>query len=183
MQVRELLLTRYSMPRLSEPAPEGCVLDDMLKAALNVPDHAGLTPWRYIVCSGKGLNRLGDVLEQAAVEADMSDRDIERAPQLPLRAPMVIVAIAAIQDHPKVPAIEQANSASCGVFAMQLMAKSHGFDSFWRTGTYAHLDETKRLLGVADTDEIVGFLYVGSAKPNDMPRPQRDISQFCEFWQ
>lgn len=101
MLALDLLLNRCSQPRLQAPAPEGQALENIKQAALRAPDHACLSPWKFIVCQNQGLIRLGEIFEQAAIFADKSEKEIERAPQLPLRAPMVMVAIAKYTNHEK----------------------------------------------------------------------------------
>ena len=58
MDALTLLLNRSSQPRLEAPAPSGDALENIMQAALRAPDHACLTPWRFIVCTGKGLDKL-----------------------------------------------------------------------------------------------------------------------------
>ena len=50
MDALSLLLNRSSQPRLGSPAPSGAALENIMQAALRAPDHACLTPWRFIVC-------------------------------------------------------------------------------------------------------------------------------------
>ncbi|AWL11803.1 Putative NAD(P)H nitroreductase [Saliniradius amylolyticus] len=182
MQALELLLTRSSQPRLQAPAPEGEALENIMQAALRAPDHGALTPWRFIVCQGKGLKKLGDIFEQGAIAEDMSAKDIERAPELPKRAPMVIVAISKYSEHPKVPWVEQVASTSCAVHAMQMAAVAQGYSGMWRTGSYAQNGEVKNALGLAEQDEIVGFLYLGTPVTEPLPKPQKETGDFFEFW-
>ncbi|WP_088328649.1 NAD(P)H nitroreductase [Lacimicrobium sp. SS2-24] len=182
MQALDLLLNRSSQPRLQDPAPTGESLDNIMQAALRAPDHMSLKPWRFIVCQGKGLKRLGEVFELAAINTDMSEKDIERASQLPLRAPMLIVAICHHKEHDKVPWIEQVASTACAVHAMQMAAVAQGFSGIWRTGSYAQNEEVKKALNVAEQDEIMGFLYLGSPVTQPLPKPVPDPSQFFEFW-
>jgi nitroreductase len=182
MQALDLLLTRSSQPRLQEPAPEGQALENIKQAALRAPDHACLTPWKFVVCQKEGLKRLGEVFEQAAISADKSDKEIERAPQLPLRAPMVIVAIAKFTENDKVPWIEQVASASCALHAMQMAAVAQGFAGVWRTGSYAKDPIVKQAFDLSEQDEIVGFLYLGSSPIKPLPKPKRDSAKFFEDW-
>ena len=107
MDALTLLLNRSSQPRLEAPAPSGDALENIMQAALRAPDHACLTPWRFIVCTGKGLDKLGALYEKSAIENGKPQKDIERAVQLPHRAPMVVVAIAKHIEHEKVPRVEQ----------------------------------------------------------------------------
>lgn len=58
MEALDLLLNRRSVGKLSAPAPEGKALENIIRAGLRAPDHAGLTPWRFVISQGKGLNKL-----------------------------------------------------------------------------------------------------------------------------
>jgi len=182
MDALSLLLNRSSQPRLSNPAPSGEALENIMQAALRAPDHACLTPWRFIVCEGKGLDKLGQLFEKSAIENDKSQKEIERAVQLPHRAPMIIVAVAKYKEHDKVPRVEQIASASCSVMAMQMAAVAQGFNGMWRTGSYAQCDTVKNGLGLACEDELVGFLYMGTPAFEPAPKPERNSSDFFEFW-
>lgn len=182
MQALDLLLNRSSQPRLQVPAPEGEVLENIKQAALRAPDHACLAPWKFIVCQNQGLTRLGKIFEQAAIAANKSEKEILRAPQLPLRAPMVMVAIAKYSEHDKVPWVEQVASASCAVHAMQMAAVAQGFAGVWRTGSFAQDANVKQAFDLAEQDEIVGFLYLGSAAVQPLPKPKRDSAEFFEHW-
>ena len=183
MQALDLLLNRRSHPRLQSPAPSGDELENIMQAALRAPDHANLTPWRFIVCQGLGLKQLGDIFEQAAIANDMSEKDITRAAELPLRAPMVIIAICQYKEHAKVPKMEQLASTSCAVHAMQLAAVAQGYAGIWRTGSYAEFEEVKRALQLNEHDEIVGYLYLGTAVSALPDKPLMDTQQFFENWQ
>jgi nitroreductase len=182
MQAIDLLLNRSSQPRLQAPAPEGQALENIKQAALRAPDHACLTPWKFVVCQKEGLKRLGDVFEQAAISADKSDKDIERAPKLPLRAPMVIVSIAKFTENDKVPWVEQVASASCALHAMQMAAVAQGFAGVWRTGSFAQSSTVKQAFDLSEQDEIVGFLYLGSSPIKPLPKSKRDSAIFFEDW-
>ncbi|MBT4882524.1 MAG: nitroreductase, partial [Glaciecola sp.] len=87
MDALTLLLTRHSQPRLTAPAPADEALENIKQAALRAPDHACLKPWKFIVCTGKGLDKLGDILQDSAISSDKEQVSIDRALQLPHRAP------------------------------------------------------------------------------------------------
>jgi nitroreductase len=182
MQALDLLLNRCSQPRLQAPAPEGQALENIKQAALRAPDHACLSPWKFVVCQNEGLTRLGEVFRQSAVAANKSEKEIERAPELPFRAPMVIVAISQFIEHDKVPWVEQVASASCAVSAMQMAAVAQGFGGVWRTGSFARDPIVKQAFGLSEQDEIVGFLYLGSSVLKRLPKPQKDSTVFFDNW-
>ena len=182
MHATELLLSRHSSPQLQAPAPSGAVLQDILNAALRVPDHAHLTPWRFIICQEQGLTRLGGLFKQTALEENYSEKDLDRALSLPQRAPMVIVCAMQHKAHNKVPRVEQIASTACAIHAMQMMAVAHSFSGIWRTGAYAHSEKFKSLLGLRDVDEVVGFLYLGTPTVGVSPKPSRNPNDYFEFW-
>ncbi len=181
MEALDLLLNRRSVGKLSAPAPEGKALENIIRAGLRAPDHAGLTPWRFVIAQGNGLNKLSDLLVNAA-RADNSDEAvIEKLKNAPFRAPMVITVIAKVTQHEKVPALEQYLSAGCAVQAMQMAAVAQGFQGFWRSGPWMSHPEVHKAFGLEGEDKIVGFLYLGTPSGTSMKVPERDLTKFVEF--
>ena len=162
MDAIELLLTRQSDSNLSFPGPSAKQLEIIQKAALKVPDHGGLRPFRFIVVAEQGREKLGEIFHRAAVAEQQEQRIIDRAKDLPQRAPMLIIAISPYQTHPKVPRIEQIQSAGCSVLAMQQAAFAQGLSGIWRTGYFAQSAAVKSELALDEKDEIVGYLYLGT---------------------
>ncbi|MBC7004959.1 NAD(P)H nitroreductase [Photobacterium sp. BZF1] len=181
MDALTLLLNRRSLPKMVEPAPQGEALEAILRAGLRAPDHAGLTPWRFIVSQEDGRQKLADILVEAANSDGADDATIEKAGKSPFRAPMVITVVAKVSEHDKVPVIEQHLSAGCAVQAMQLAAVAQGYAGFWRTGKWAYHPVVRQALGVEGDDMIVGFLYLGTPGCRDAKAPQRDLTQFVEY--
>lgn len=183
MEALELLLNRASQPRLTNPAPQGEALQNIMQSALQAPDHACLRPWKFVICTGDGLTKLGQLFDVAAKQEDMSEQAQQKAAQLPMRAPMVVVAIAKHQEHEKVPWVEQVASASCSIHSMQMAAVAQGFAGIWRTGKFAQSPIVKDGFGLNNEDEIVGFLYLGTAVTKARPRATKPTENYFEFWQ
>ncbi|WP_070963594.1 NAD(P)H nitroreductase [Vibrio sonorensis] len=181
MDALDLLLNRRSIAKLSAPAPEGKVLENIIRAGLRAPDHAGLTPWRFVISQGEGLAKLADILVKAAEVENSDDAVIEKLRNAPYRAPMVITVIANVTEHEKVPAIEQHLSAGCAVQAMQMAAVAQGFQGFWRSGKWMFHEKVREAFHVQGEDQIVGFLYLGTPGCTPMKVPERELSQFVEF--
>ncbi|HBV76299.1 MULTISPECIES: NAD(P)H nitroreductase [Vibrio] len=181
MQALDLLLERRSIANLVEPAPEGKVLENIIKAGLRAPDHGNLTPWRFVIAQGEGLRKLADILVHAAQANNSSDDVIEKLKKAPFRAPMVITVIAKVTPHEKVPAFEQHLSAGCAAQAMQMAAVAQGFQGFWRSGEWMFHKEVHQAFKLQGEDEIVGFLYLGTPGCTAMKVPERKIGDFVEF--
>ncbi|CCQ12059.1 Protein ydjA [Pseudoalteromonas luteoviolacea B = ATCC 29581] len=182
MNAIELLLERQSDARLIEPGPNAQQLEIIQKAALKVPDHGGLRPWHFIVVAGESKNTLGDWFFEAATKEAFGERTIERAKSLPHRSPMLIIAIAkTVPNHSKVPWLEQVESAACATFAMQQAAFAQNLGAVWRTGEFATSKVIKEKLALADHDEIVGFLYIGTPEVQIKKQSRLEPEDFFTF--
>lgn len=179
---------RASIPAkfLVEPAPTDGDRQAILQAAVSAPDHKALRPWRFVVIEGAARNALGAEFAKALVQREpaATAAEIERQREKPLRSPLLIVVVAKIvPDNPKVPVFEQLLSAGAAAEHMQLAAQALGYGSVWVTGPNALDDHVKSVLGVGASDQIVGFLHMGtpSIPPPAINRP--DPAQFVEYWQ
>lgn len=167
MDALTLLIERRSRHALQAPAPEGEALEKIFQAALRVPDFRGLRPYEFVCASGEGLDRLGALLEKAAIAAGEPEAAIARARRLPHRAPLVVVVVAKHRPSDIVSPFEQQLSAGCAVLAMQMAAVAQGFGGVWRSGWCMFNRPLHEFLGLAPADQIVGFLYLGT--PNGEP--------------
>jgi hypothetical protein len=131
MDAITLLLTRRSCAALRAPAPEGEALDIILKAAIRVPEFQELRLYEFIVAKGDGLQRLGALMEQAAIASGQPDDIVKRAPKTPLRAPLVIVVVARARESVVVNRLEQRMTAGRALMAMRMADLAQGFSGIW----------------------------------------------------
>ena len=94
--VLEYLLRRRSakIDHLIEPGPSAAQVEQILTAALRVPDHGKMCPWYCLVFEGEARAQIGDVIADAYV-ADNTDARAEKVEAERgrfMRAPLVIVA-------------------------------------------------------------------------------------------
>ena len=177
-----LLLDRRSHHRLTDPGPGAQELDLILRAALRVPDFGGLRPFRFLAARGEGRDRLGQAMQRAAVAAGRTAEVIERAPRMPLRAPLVIVVVASPRADQTVPVFDQQLCAACTVLTMQLAARALGYGGVWRSGWLMYDRGFHREMGFNDREQIVGFLYLGTPGTDQEPRPTADDPNDYLVW-
>jgi nitroreductase len=182
--ILQFLQQRNSASRLVAPAPSVAQLHDIFRAALRVPDHAWLRPWRFITIAGERRTALGELLEQCllARTPDADDAARTKARSAPMRAPLVVVVVVNVSAHPKVPAVEQRLSAACAAYAILLAAEANGFAGMWRTGVAAYDRALMSGLGLAASEEIIGFLYIGSRDGAAKTVPPLDTADFVSVW-
>lgn len=180
----EALTTRASPPALVAPAPAAAVLERMLQAAVRAPDHGRLRPWRFIMIEGAAREAFGDVLAAALRrrEPGVPEAALAKERAKPSRAPLIVVVAARLREHRGVPTVEQIVAA--GAAAQNLLVAAHalGFGGFWRTGAAAYDDEVKRALGLAPSDAIVGFVYLGTPSGSSAPLPASDVASHVSYW-
>lgn len=167
----EAIRSRRSISRLGEPAPTEAELAIILDAATCAPDHGCLRPWRFVVLAGAAKDAFGSVLAKATV-AEYRDRGAECEPAKVekdrgkmARAPLVVVVACRYQPDPKIPRHEQYAAVVAATQNACLAATALGYGSMWRTGPNATNRHVKQALGLAEDDDIVGFLYLGTVDP------------------
>jgi nitroreductase len=183
MDALQALLSRVSPERLAPDEPDPLLIEQILAAGLRAPDHGRLRPWKFLVVRGEARHRFGellaDVLKLRNPDASTDVLEYERSKAL--RAPVIVVVMAAIRDNPKIPEIEQILSA--GAAAQNMLVASHalGLGGFWRTGAAAYDPLFKKALGASQKDVIVGFLYIGRvamAGKEKKPDPEGVVAEW-----
>lgn len=178
MDVTEFLKTRTSTPWriLGDPGPSEAEVREFLEAAVAVPDHGAVRPWRFVVVHGEAREAMGAVLTDALLkrkpDADEAtiEKDRDRMRQVPL---MIAVAARIMPNHPKVPPTEQIVSAGLAAYSILLSAESKGYGAVMLTGDHAYDKNVKKGLGLRETDDIIAFIYIGT--PQSEPRAKKRL--------
>jgi nitroreductase len=176
--VLDFLLTRRSVKpvAMSAPGPSSTELQQILTAAARVPDHKKMVPWRFIVFEGDARARFGEALAHACAAEEKeppSATRLETERKRFLDAPLVVGVVSRVVPHPGAPEWEQILSAGAACFNLCLAANALGYASNWLSGWYAYSPSIKTHLGLAETERIAGFIYIGTADkhPEDRERP------------
>ena len=184
LNLLDLLDQRRSVParQLGEPAPDAAQLERLLQAAIRVPDHGKLVPWRLVAIRGEARARLGQRLAaiHAQAEPGVAPSALEKDRERFNAAPLIVAVIARIEaDHPKIPAQEQLLSAGCVAYNLLLGAQALGFGAQWLTGWAAYDGEVARVLGLGANERIIAFVHIGTPKE---PAPERARPALADVW-
>ncbi|MEJ3656319.1 nitroreductase [Actinomycetes bacterium KLBMP 9759] len=177
-----VLRGRRSRAALTAPGPDRPQLRELLEVAATAPDHGRLRPWRFIVVDGPALGQLGESFAAAHAEREpgVTATQLARTRTKPLRAPVVVVVVAVLRDHPKVGWAEQRASAACVAHGLTLAAHARGFGAMWRTGWYGETAKVRAHLGLLDNEEVTGWIYLGT--PTGSPPPPRPETPLPVTW-
>ena len=179
MDALQNILNRVSARSLKSPHPSKEEMDIVYKAALRAPDHAWLRPSSFIEVSDKGLDTLSKIFfDFANTIPDIKEEIKEKYKNAPYRAPMIIILVNTYKEHPKVPKIEQKLSTAAGAQNILLSLRALGYSAIWRTGKLAFNPFVSSRLGLNKDQEILGYLYVGTADGKNKKIPEIDVENF-----
>ena len=146
-------------------------VEALLGAAVQAPNHYKVRPWQFIVISGIGLSKLGDVmaksLSQKTPDLPADALDKERAK--PLRAPLIIAVGVSKPSEPKISEVENICASAAACQNILLAAHELGLSAIWRTGPSATDPMVKEFLGLGPEQHLIGFIYIGY--PDKTPEP------------
>jgi nitroreductase len=171
MELFEAIYTRQTQGKVKPDALPHEAVEKLLSAAVQAPNHYKVRPWRFVVLTGEGRNKLGDVMAASQMDRqpDLPQAAFDKTRGLPLRAPVVIAVGADKPSEEKVIEIENVSAASAACMNILLAAHGLGLGAIWRTGEWARDPKVKEFLGFEADQHIVGFIYVGY--PQFTPEP------------
>jgi nitroreductase len=172
-----LLATRRSGKArdLSAPGPDEAQLRQILEAAMRVPDHGKLAPWRFVIIPLERRDAFSTLLQDAYRRANpgAGRLEIEAMDQFARQAPTCVAVMSTPAQGSKIPLWEQELSAGAACMTMLIAAHALGFAGNWLTAWPAFNDDVRDAMGGGSADRIAGFIFIGTQiKPlEERPRP------------
>lgn len=167
--VSDAIDARRSYSRVTAEAPSREELLRLVSLAGRVADHGLLRPWRLVELRGDARRRLGDALAEAS--GRLGD-DAARLAAKPLRAELLVAVVASRKESHKVSDWEQDAAAAGVAHALSLLLFDAGWGVMWRTGPFTRSEPVRRMHGLTEREELLGWLYVGGI-PAELKSPQK----------
>jgi nitroreductase len=179
--LRFLALRRSaSAGTLTEPAPRGRTLADLLRLAARVPDHGKLAPWRFVILDGPDKAAFVAALE--AIAAARPDAERLSGPLFKIRNPPLTVVVVFHPIEGKIPVWEQELSSGAVCFNLLLAAQAMGFGGNWITDWYAYDAEVDALLGLNPGERVAGYVHLGAAAEPPQERVRPNLEAITTRW-
>ena len=163
---------------LAAPGPDAAQLDRILGAAIRVPDHGKLAPWRFVVVPQDKRSEFAALLHEAyAAQKEAIGRlEREAIEQFAHQSPCLIVAVSNPAHASHIPIWEQELSAGAACQNLVIAAHAEGFIANWLTGWASYSHMVCEAFGGARDARIAGFFFIGTSTKEleERPRPQRD---------
>jgi nitroreductase len=163
MDVFDAIHNRHSIKKVKPDAVPREVIEKLLDAAVQAPNHYKVRPWRFVVLTGEARHRLGDAMSASLRERhpEFPQEAFEKAHETPLQAPVVIAVGVDKPAEPKVLELENYAAVAAAMQNLLLAAHALGLGAKWKTGEWARDPKIKEFLGFQPDQHIVGFVYVG----------------------
>jgi nitroreductase len=167
MEVEEAIRTRRTHKAYRPEPVDRELLEEILDLSRWAPNHNLTNPWRLRVVGPRALERLK---EAAGPE---SAKKLDRAPTL------VVVSCALtgdpIQDE------EDLHAAACAAYIVLLAGHNRGLATYWRTPDVLRTPEGRAAVGIAEDEQFVGLLHLGTAVQEQRPPERAPADQVIEF--
>jgi len=174
--IRLIETRRSAKPRdMVPPGPDAAQLERILRAAIRVPDHGKLSPWRIVVIGKDQRDPLAALLCRS-----LNVEDSTALRHFAHQGETLLVVLSRPVEH-KVPRWEQQLSA--GALCMNILVATHalGFTGCWLTGSPAYSAAIRDAFGEPG-DNIAGFIFIGSPGRDLEERPRPDYDAVVSKW-
>lgn len=171
MDVFDAIYTRQSVGKvLPDPLPRELV-ERILAAAAQAPNHYKVRPWRFVVVSGEARHALGAVLAYSLQKRlpDVTPNALQAEAAKTLRAPVIIAVGVDPPADPRVIELENICAAAAAVQNLLLAAHALGLGAKWRSGAAAFDPDVKKFLGFAPEQHLIALIYIGYPAGERLP--------------
>ncbi len=184
MDINAVIKSRHSLGKVKPDALPREIIEKLLSAAVQAPNHFRIRPWRFVVLTGKGRERFGDCLATAFKTKfpDAPPDALEKERQKAFRSPLVIVVAVDQPTEAKINEIENVSAVAAATQNILLAATALGLGAIWRTGETARDPEIKKFFGFVPEQHLLGFLYIGYPDNPPAEYPERPSYEDRTIW-
>lgn len=163
MELFEAIHGRATIGKVKPDALPRETIEKLLSAGAQAPNHHKVRPWRFVVLTGDGRNKLGDVFAASFLDRNPAapPEALEKPRSTPLMAPLVIAVGVDKPSDAKIIEVENIAAAAAACQNILLAAHALGLGAKWKTGEWARDPKVKEFLGFESDQHIIGFLYIG----------------------
>lgn len=160
------------------------IIEQILKNATWAPNHGNTEPWKFIVFTGEGLQKLAsfqaELYKQEAGE-NFKEATYKNLSTNPLLASHVIALCLKRDPAKKFPEQEEIAAVSCAVQNMYLTTSAYGLGGYWTTGGVTYKPSAKSFFGLGDDDKLLGFFYLAHVAVPSPDSKRKPLSEKVEW--
>jgi nitroreductase len=160
------------------------IVEQILYNATWAPNHGKNEPWKFIVFTGEGLNKLAtfqsELYKETAGEK-FKEATYENLKSNPLKASH-IVALCMIRDPAKkFHEVEEIAAVACAIQNIYLSVAAYGLGGYWTTGGVTYNEKAKPFFGLGEDDKLMGFFYLGHVAVPSPDASRKPLNEKVEW--
>lgn len=176
-EVNRLIRSRRSVfPKQFE---EGKKIDDaivqqIIENATWAPSHGNLQPWKFVVFTQGGLQKLAQFQSELYKETSgekFKEATYQNLQTNPLKASHVIALCLKRDPNKKFPEVEEISAVATAVQNIYLSVTAYGLGGYWTTGGVTYNEKAKPFFELGEEDKLMGFFYIGHVA---VPSPDKN---------
>jgi nitroreductase len=186
--VQGIIANRRTIRRFEPGQIPREVLERLLSAAVQAPNHRRTQPWRFFVLDRDGPARQAlanlayeAALERAAVVDDAARQRAEAKRQEVLDTP-AIVLVYATPGKDEETTHENYAAVCCAVQNLMLAGQEEGLASGWSSGGLAKHPRLRELIGAEPDWQFAALLYIGHPHASVSLPPRQNVHHAFTRW-
>lgn len=157
------------------------IVQQLLVNAHWAPTHKLTEPWRFVVFTGNGLQKLAEFQADCYQQVTTKDGTFSEEKQRnlltkPLQSSHIIAVGMKRDERGSVPEVEELGAVFCAIENMYLTATAYGIGCYLSTGGITYFEEAKDFFGLGKNDRLIGFLHVGKVKEPLRPGKRKSLA-------
>jgi nitroreductase len=163
---------------------DDAIVQQILENATWAPSHGQTEPWKFVVFTGEGLQKLATF--QAELYKKEAGENFKEAPYQnllanPLMASHVIALCLKRDPNKKFPEMEEIAAVSCAVQNIYLSVTAYGLGGYWTTGGPTYKPSGKEFFGLDDDDKLLGFFYLAHVATPSPAGKRKPVEEKVEW--
>jgi nitroreductase len=162
--------------------------DDIVKQILEnatwAPSHGNIEPWKFVVFTGEGLQKLATFqaeLYKAEAGENFKENVYKNLSVNPLKASHVIALCMKRDPAKKFPEQEEIAAVSCAVQNIYLSVTAYGLGGYWTTNGPTYKPSGKAFFGLGEDDKLLGFFYLAHVATPSPQGKRKPIEEKVEW--
>jgi nitroreductase len=154
------------------------IVQQVLENATWAPSHGNIQPWKFIVFTGAGLQKLAHFQSELYKESSgekFKEATYQTLQTNPLKASHVVAICLKRDPNKKFPEVEEVAAVATAVQNIYLSVSAYGLGGYWTTGGVTYNEKAKSFFGLGEDDKLMGFFYLGYVA---VPSPDKKRESF-----
>jgi len=186
-EINQLIRNRRSVfPKQFEAGKkiDDAIVQEILVNATWAPNHGQTEPWKFVVFTGKGLEKLAafqsELYKKEAGE-NFKEATYQTLSSNPLKASHIIAICMKRDPNKRFPEVEEIAAVSCAVQNIYLSVTAYGLGGYLTTGGVTYKPRAKEFFGLEDDDKLLGFFYLGHVAVPSVAGKRKPIEEKVEW--